>query len=242
MLAPFANLREEMDRLFNDWLKGFEPFHPLEGEAAFVPRLDVRETPEALEIVAELPGVEQKDLQIELTKDALILYGEKKTMEEEKAEGYLRNERRYGMFTRVIPLPWEVEVAKAKVVATFLNGVLTIKVPKPTEGAGGDPQDCHQRLTALRHAPRPWGGRGNWGRAVRSAAPLASPGIVQSPSGACEPCRLRRLACEGGLAVCRGAIESSCDEGSAAQGSPRRQGRPERAPLRVAAREGHGGR
>jgi len=135
LFAPLANLREEMDRLFNDWLKDFEPMRALEGEYGYMPYLDVRETEAALEVVAELPGVEEKEVTIELTKEALILSGEKKFEKEEKEEkeGFLRRERRFGAFYRSIPLPWEVDVAKAKVVASFVNGVLTVKVPKPTE-------------------------------------------------------------------------------------------------------------
>ncbi len=135
LLAPLANLREEMDKLFNDWLKDFdfEPLRMFEGEATFMPRLDIREYEKELEVVVELPGLEKKDVHVELAKDALILSGEKKLEKEEKGEGYLRHERRFGTFNRVIKLPWEVEVGKVAVVASFVNGVLTIKVPKPTE-------------------------------------------------------------------------------------------------------------
>jgi HSP20 family protein len=136
MLAPLANLREEMDKLFNDWLAAadFEPLRVFEGYGeGFLPRLDVVEREKALEIVVELPGVEQKDIEIELTKNTLILKGQKKVELEEKEEGYFRRERRYGTFMREIALPWEVDPAKVSAEATFVNGVLTVKVPKPKE-------------------------------------------------------------------------------------------------------------
>ena len=135
MFAPLNNLREEMDRLFNNWLAAadFEPLHLLEGGESFLPRIDASEKAEALEVTVELPGVDQADVEVELTKTALILRGQKKVEMEEKAEGYLRKERRFGTFYREIPLPWEVDVATTAPDATFANGVLKVKVPKPAD-------------------------------------------------------------------------------------------------------------
>jgi HSP20 family protein len=135
LLAPFANLREEMDKLFNDWLKevNFEPLRLFEGDL-LVPRVDAYQHEKFLEIVAELPGITAKEVTLELTKDTLILAGEKKMVKEEKEEGTFRRERRFGAFNRVIPLPFAVDVAKTAVEATFKNGILTVKVPLP-EGA-----------------------------------------------------------------------------------------------------------
>jgi HSP20 family protein len=134
LFAPLANLREEMDKLFNDWVRGvdFEPLRMFEGEGmAYMPRVNVVEGDKALEITAELPGVDAKHLNLELTRHALMLRGEKKMEKEVKEEGYFRLERRFGSFVREIPLPWEVDVAKTEVKTTFLNGVLKILVPKP---------------------------------------------------------------------------------------------------------------
>ena len=137
LFAPLATLREEMDKLFNDWIKDvdFEPRRMFEGQGilAYMPRVDVVERENALEITAELPGVEAKDLSVELTKDAVLLRGEKKHETEVEREGYLRFERRYGTFFREIPLPWEVDVAKTAVKPTFEHGVLTLEVPKPKD-------------------------------------------------------------------------------------------------------------
>src|SRR4051795_10613660 len=111
LLAPFANLREEMDRLFNDWLKevNLEPLRLFEGDV-FIPRVDEVEHEKYVEIHVELPGMIAKEVTLELTKDSLILFGEKKMLKEEKEEGYVRRERRYGAFNRVIPLPFAVEI------------------------------------------------------------------------------------------------------------------------------------
>lgn len=131
-----ANLREEMDRLFNNWLASadLEPLHLFDGGEDFLPRIDASEGEMALDVTVELPGVEQADIEIELTKTALILRGQKKVETEEKGEGYLRKERRFGSFYREVPLPWDVDVATTAAEATFANGVLKVKVPKP-EGA-----------------------------------------------------------------------------------------------------------
>jgi HSP20 family protein len=132
-MAPFVNLRHEMDKLFNDWLAAadLEPLRLFEGETAFLPRIDATEKEKTFELHVELPGVEKKDIEIELTKATLILRGEKKFMEEKKEEGYFRQERRFGAFYREIALPWEVDVTLTKVEAKFANGVLEVVVPKP---------------------------------------------------------------------------------------------------------------
>lgn len=135
VFAPLANLRDEVDRLFDEWLKGIDVgslgLFEGEGKATYVPRVDVVEHDKELEVTAELPGMEEKDLTLELTPTSLILKGEKKLEKEEKAEGWLRRERLFGSFLRELPLPWEVEVAKVTPEATFKNGVLTVKIPKP---------------------------------------------------------------------------------------------------------------
>jgi HSP20 family protein len=132
-MAPFVNLRHEMDKLFNDWLAAadFEPLRIFEGDTPFLPRVDATEKEKTFELHVELPGVEKKDIEIELTKNTLILRGEKKLVEEKKDEGYFRQERRYGAFYREIALPWEVDVAHTTVEAKFMNGVLEIVIPKP---------------------------------------------------------------------------------------------------------------
>jgi HSP20 family protein len=134
LFAPLANLREEMDKLFNEWVHGVEePLRLFEGEegVAYLPRVNVVEREKFLEVTAELPGIEPKEVELELTKGALLIKGEKKLEKEEKGEGYMRRERRFGAFHREVLLPWEVDVPKVAVEAVFKNGILTVKVPKP---------------------------------------------------------------------------------------------------------------
>jgi HSP20 family protein len=134
MLAPWAGLWGEMDDLFNERLaeKG-ERATFLEGNGFFSPRIDVCENDKALKVVAELPGAEEEDVDVELSANTLILKGKKVEEKEEKGETFYRKERRAGSFYREIPLPWEIGAAKVKATATFRNGVLTVTVPKPKD-------------------------------------------------------------------------------------------------------------
>ena len=129
---PFASFQREMNRLFDNFFGGFSlsPWTPLERGAAvaFTPRVDVSETDKEIKVSAELPGMEEKDIDISLTRDTLTIKGEKKEETEEKGKDYYRMERSYGSFTRSIPLP--VEVDTNKVEAVFKKGVLEITLPK----------------------------------------------------------------------------------------------------------------
>lgn len=124
-------LQNEMNRLFDHFFS--EPFAPLSfygsrWEGDFSPRVDVTETDNDFKVVAELPGLDEKDIEISLEQNALVLKGEKKSETEEKGRTYHRLERSYGSFERVIPL--DEEIIFDKVEANFKNGVLTISLPK----------------------------------------------------------------------------------------------------------------
>ena len=95
------------------------------------PRIDVSETDSELRIEAELPGVEEKDLEIVLSDGRLTIKGEKKQEKEEKKKDYHLVERSYGSFARSVGLPFAAEPDKIK--ASFAKGVLTVTVPKPAE-------------------------------------------------------------------------------------------------------------
>jgi len=131
---PVTALRHEMDRLFEDFGRGFGLEGPLwagEPWGAFSPSVDIDETDDAVRVTAELPGLEEKDFELTLEADRLILRGEKKREhEEERGDGY-RVERSYGRFERHIPLPCEVGADDAR--AEFRRGVLTVTLPKPAE-------------------------------------------------------------------------------------------------------------
>jgi HSP20 family protein len=122
----------EMDDLVKKMWFGF-PFHNLQEDMdiAWSPRLDVSETENGLEIVADLPGMEKKDIQVSLEDNLLTIQGERKEEKESKEKQYHTIERRSGSFYRALRLP--VEVEKDKVEAAFKDGVLTLRLPKSKE-------------------------------------------------------------------------------------------------------------
>lgn len=133
---PFFGLRREMDRIFEDFFQGFASIGPFAGRSGeFAPRLDVTETEKELRIKAELPGMDEKDVEVTLTQDVLTIRGVKKEEQEEKNGNYYRMERSFGSFTRSVPLPAEVD--REKVAASFKKGVLTITLPKTARDAEG---------------------------------------------------------------------------------------------------------
>lgn len=129
-MTPFDLFQQEMNQLFNDFFRGFG-LAPTEGTGAvsmFAPKIDMSESDNSIKVVAELPGLSDKDVEVDLSKDSLTIKGEKKEEKEEKGEQTYYAERSFGSFTRVIPLPTEVNPDKAE--AKFANGVLTVNMPK----------------------------------------------------------------------------------------------------------------
>ena len=129
---PFTTLHREMNRLFDDVFRGFDvaPFglgsRALDGLGW--PQIDIEETDKEVRITAELPGLDEKDVSLEIANGVLSISGEKKSESEDKVRRF--SERYYGRFERRIPLE---DVDEDKVSAAFKNGVLTITVPKSTE-------------------------------------------------------------------------------------------------------------
>jgi HSP20 family protein len=135
---PFLAFRDRMDRLMDDFVGGHIggwPFswdtRPFEWRMGTFPIVDIKNHEKEIEIQAELPGVSEKDVDLSLSDNSLIIKGEKKHETEEEEKGYYRMERSYGSFERTIPLP--VEVDRDKVEATFKNGILNICLPKTKE-------------------------------------------------------------------------------------------------------------
>lgn len=129
--TPMLAIQNEMNRMFDQFFTDDFPFSTrLVARPAmdFLPKLDISETETEYKVSAELPGMEEKDIQIRLEKDTLVLSGEKKTETEEKEKTYHRVERSYGSFERVIP--FDTQLDEDKVSAVFKNGVLTITLPK----------------------------------------------------------------------------------------------------------------
>jgi HSP20 family protein len=101
----------------------------------FVPHVDVVDTDKEIKVSAELPGMDDKDIEVTLNADTLTIRGEKKEEKEEKGKDYYRSERSYGSFMRTVPLPLTIETEK--VSASFAKGVLTVKLPKTKQALGG---------------------------------------------------------------------------------------------------------
>nr|HDM99582.1 Hsp20/alpha crystallin family protein [Deltaproteobacteria bacterium] len=134
-INPIIQLHNEMHRLFENAFKGFglSPFRseffthdPAAG--MLKPQLDIGATDEEYSINMEVPGVNEKDIKVELEDNTMIIRGEKNQEKEEKDKNYYRVERSYGSFRRVLSLP--EDAAKDDIQATFKNGVLTIKIPR----------------------------------------------------------------------------------------------------------------
>jgi HSP20 family protein len=128
---PFASLRRDMERVFEDFSRDFGWGAPALAGAGTAPRLNVSETESEIKLEAELPGVDEKDVEVLLEDGRLTVRGEKKQEKEEKKQDYYLHERSYGSFARSIALPFEADPDKIK--ASFAKGVLTVTVPKPPE-------------------------------------------------------------------------------------------------------------
>ena len=139
LLEPFAALRRDIDRMFENFTRSFpsmfefDPFRRLAPTFDIrgietAPKLDVSEDAKAYEITAELPGVEEKDVNLTLQDDVLTLSGEKKSEREEKKKEYHVSERSYGSFRRSFRLPDDVN--PDKISAKFDKGVMTITLPR----------------------------------------------------------------------------------------------------------------
>jgi len=125
---PFISLRREVDRLFTDFTRGFPVFG--NGKTDMLqPRMDVTETDKVIEITAELPGLEEKDVQINISDNLLMIRGEKNAEKEEKDKNYRLVERSYGSFERTLELPPGTNADAIQ--ANIAKGVLKVTVPKP---------------------------------------------------------------------------------------------------------------
>jgi HSP20 family protein len=124
---PFASLQKEINRIFD----GFGRNGLSAAASLHSPRLDVAETPDAFEVRAELPGIEEKDIELTIASDVLTIRGEKRSDREEKRKDYHMVERSFGSFSRSLRLPFEASGDNAK--ARFDKGVLTVTIPKPAD-------------------------------------------------------------------------------------------------------------
>lgn len=132
---PFEALRRQLDRFFDEAplqkrsgeFETFERFMGLQG----TPPVDFVERDNEYEVTAELPGLNQKDVEVKVANGALVIHGEKKMEREEKEEGMFFSERRYGSFKRSFRVPENVE--PDKIAASFEKGVLKVTLPKSAQ-------------------------------------------------------------------------------------------------------------
>jgi len=143
MWRPFENLRHEVDRLFEDFYTGL-PFRPPFRRPAFdiepfwapqswvtVPAVDFVEHDDAFGMTADLPGLDEKNIELKVANGVLTIKGEKTEDKEEKEEHFHLRERRFGSFERSFRIPETVDTDKIE--ASFKHGVLTMKMPKTAE-------------------------------------------------------------------------------------------------------------
>jgi len=130
---PFGSLFREVQKTFED----FSRRSPLSGFSSdmLAPRIDIAESKDAIDLTAELPGVDEKDVDVTLADGVLTIRGEKKAErdEKDKDKNWHAVERSYGSFSRTISLPFDPD--SAKVEAKFDKGVLHVHLPKPAEVA-----------------------------------------------------------------------------------------------------------
>ncbi len=140
---PFEGLRREVDRLFDDFDRGLwsapfrrsifdvEPFWSRAVSWATEPAVDIVEKEKAYEIAAELPGMDDKDIEVKLVNGSLLIKGEKRQEKEEKQKDYYLHERSFGTFERCFAVPEGVDAERIE--AQFKKGVLTVTLPKKPE-------------------------------------------------------------------------------------------------------------
>ncbi|AOZ04398.1 molecular chaperone Hsp20 (plasmid) [Cupriavidus sp. USMAHM13] len=140
---PIESLRREMERLFDDFDRGarfpsvrlprfgLEPRWWRDWNMISAPPVDLSETEKGYELTADLPGMDEKDIEVKLANGGLIIKGEKREEKEEKEKDYYLRERRFGTFERYFELPDGVDADK--IDASFSKGVLSIVIPKTAE-------------------------------------------------------------------------------------------------------------
>jgi HSP20 family protein len=138
--ASWLSLRREMERLFDDFGRGFwqlpvrrsmfdiEPVWQSEATWETTPAVDIAESEKAYELTAELPGMDEKNIEVKVANGNLIIKGEKQEEKEEKKKDYYMRERSFGSFERRFEMPEGVD--EDKIEASFEKGVLTLTLPK----------------------------------------------------------------------------------------------------------------
>jgi HSP20 family protein len=128
---PFLQMQRRMNGLFDDFFgrSSSDLWNGVNG--TFAPQIELSETGKEVRVAAELPGLDEKDVEVTLSGDLLTIKGEKKHEHEEEKGDYYHSERSYGYFQRSVQLPQGVDAEKAK--AKFKKGVLKVSIPKKPE-------------------------------------------------------------------------------------------------------------
>ena len=119
-------VRREMDRLFSDLTATSDS--DFLNRNSFMPAIELMETDEQIILKLEVPGIASEDLDIQATAEAVTITGERKQQAAQEGEGYNRSEFRYGQFSRVVPMPVQVQNTQAK--ANYQDGLLILTLPK----------------------------------------------------------------------------------------------------------------
>lgn len=127
-LREVNSLQREMNRLFDALSPALEE---RTNGISFMPAAEIHETPEAIQLKLEVPGLDAKDLDVQVTAEAVAISGERRSETKAEENGMVRSEFRYGKFQRVIPLP--VRVQNNKVEAQYKDGILNLTLPKAEE-------------------------------------------------------------------------------------------------------------
>jgi len=139
-LSPYRGTRspsliwneENPFRIFDRLLTEWNGLDELESSSAFVPSLDIADNETEIRVETELPGIAEKDIDVEFHNDILTIKGEKSEEHKEEKDNYYRSERSFGSFSRSVRLPADT-VDGAQIDAKYKNGVLTIHLPKKKE-------------------------------------------------------------------------------------------------------------
>ena len=121
----------EMDSLQRDMNRLFESFAPMEQDSmqqSFMPLAEMEETDDAIHLKVEVPGMNADDLDVQVTKEAVMITGERKTESKSEKNGMKRSEFRYGRFNRTIPLSTRIDNTNVK--GDYKDGILTLELPK----------------------------------------------------------------------------------------------------------------
>ena len=132
-LREFSTMQDRINRMNRLFRESYSPEGPEEAltTTSFAPPVDIYEDEHNITLKLEVPGIDEKDIQVHIDNNTLTVHGERKIEKEEKEENFRRIERQYGSFTRSFTLPSSVDVSQ--VSADYAQGVLNIKLAKKAE-------------------------------------------------------------------------------------------------------------